>query len=658
MKGIPSFFICLIFFIFISNSAWSQMLPAPVWPFNHIAETSLCNPVIDGNGTVNTVECKYKWEGDTIPALLGNHPSKLWKYVWLFGDGTVIEGDSVQHTFNAAGRFGVYARAVPIYSPTNPPPIKRTSVDVPQLDGIPDSLQGYNIQIVPDFSTQVVGDTLILAILYRRNEIYNQLGDLKLKIIKDDLSFGSAELMNETIIAPSQDQGNGVLNLNWNQRPLPRPNQDTMVFVKLKVNENQLASNPDPVNPSLKTTIVEAAIDWDASRRPPPTGNKGAFDLGFGNKDDLFVDNPESVLALDRQLFSITSSRDPNSIALSPLIIPPGKGGRLLDGVIKAQNMGSAGAKKIVIKPVVDNDLEFNSLKATSLAIENRPNVLLSPEENVNLSQSTSSWTMNAKPEAGMRYILASYGEFNTDSATLKATIASLHFTVNTPERKRLRIGDEIKMKALIRMDFDSVWTNTAVVKVDLPVKLPLTIGLKVEKGFNAGSIFNGSQRIALTARWALRGMSDYYSTRRIIPLHELPVLWYQAELGYQESNLTLDVDDKYKLRQIALTPIMLRFVPRLPKIPNISHQRYLGLSVSYDAAYTYKSTLNGVDFNPVGLKEHLMHGFSASLDMLNILGYRGVSAGIGNRWQYGQLQGQSFRVSYPFFYVHYNLGF
>lgn len=611
-----------------------------------------------------------------LPLVEGQEKPAQWVYFWNFGDGTFSRDSTPEHAF-PVGIHVVRAALKPIYSDDHDP--LGYMVDTIVVNAI-DAALAYPARIPVDSSIALnvnwaasrPGGRLIFALTYKK---IREQGEAPRTVY---LMFPSDEFEFVTMQsgpAPSSsfsEYFDGISHrvYAWDFSQVDNANDATdenSVFVELKVR--------DAVADLLPDTVPELLTSVKAMYKLHPVQKSGKVNLlGVSNADktstgayvgDSGVENSSFVDGLDELTYlpiSLNWASDPNAMSVYPAVLEPGATEAQLHYRVDFFNSGTATADTLRIDATIDN----NQLNTGTLAtVSTFPTPMVQSFQ----SESTLRW---ASDDAN----LLSLGQAQDVGFPDENAFGFVNFNMKTKPGLVFKEGDRILARAHIQMEKSEVTTNEAIVRVQsLRMAAPCMFGLKVYYNFRSDkeAFHRSGYNLALTARKALGKMPNpqnrYFFDPRI-PKSIYPLFWWQAELGYGQTNLRNPDVDSVRLGHIDLTPVLLRFIAKKPELRfgNIGVKRGWGLSAGYTASFLLHGKNNGnkIDLSSWSFGQRLDHSFSVSLDLLNLIGRPGISCGFGWRWrnsavtkQYG-LPGtpgaadERAWYNHPFAYVHY----
>jgi len=611
------------------------------------------------------------------PLVEGQEKPPRWVYFWNFGDGSFSRDSAPEHAF-PVGTHIVQAAIKPIYSDDDDPlgfmidTIVVDSEDVALFypNRIPvDSSIALNV----NWPASRPGGRLVFALTYRKiREQGEPNRTVYLMFPTDEFEFvGMQSGPSPSANFTESYDGKSHEVYAWEFDQVDNANDATpenSVFVELKVK--------DAIAELLPDTTAEVQTSVKAMYKLHPTQKTGQVNLiGFSNKDKIFtgasagdsgVENSNFVDGLDELTYlaiSLNLASDPNAMSVYPEVLEPGATEAKLHYRVDFFNGGTATANNLAIDATIDNNqLNTGTLQTAS--------TFPAPLTQSFQGENTIRWATNA---AG----LLSLGQAQEVGFPDEHAFGFVNFTMITKPGLVFKAGDSIRARAHIQMESSEVTTNEAIVRVkSLRMPAPCMFGLKIYYNFRFDdeAFHRSGYNIALTARKALGSMPNpqnrYFFDPRI-PKSEFPLFWWQAELGYGQTNLRNPEVDSFRLGQLDLTPVLLRFIAKKPELMTFGNtvvKRGWGLSAGYTGSFLLHGKNNGnkLDLSDWSFGERLDHSFSLSLDLLNLVGQPGLSLGFGWRWRNSAVTKESGHpgipgianerawYNHPFAYVHY----
>ncbi|MBL7776581.1 MAG: hypothetical protein JNK89_11300, partial [Saprospiraceae bacterium] len=442
------------------------------------------------------------------------------------------------------------------------------------------------------------------------------------------------------------------------------PHDENSLIVELEV--DSLVANLLPDTTSSTTAQVLGMIRianpksdvkenvWGASKNAVNPDVQVVF--AAGSNDDTGVATPffdGGFTGLSTQTIRLNWASDPNGITVEPQVLEPGVVSAPLHYEIQFYNGGSATAWNITAQVPLDSLLQPLGVGGPATLSQHPAGFTYN-----RILETTAQWK---NTNAGLPSLTDAYKlGFSPDLSN-----GHIRYGVSTKTNRALRNGERILATARIDMEQSSVETNTAVVRVErLRVAYPCVLGFKTYYNFNvdAGAFHRSGFNLALTLRKALckipNPQNRYFFQSRI-PKSALPLFWWQGELGYGNSKLQRSEADSLQLGFLDVTPVLLRFIAKKPdlRIGNTVFKRGWGLSAGYTSSLLLHGKANGVamDLGALDFGDRLDHSFSASLDLMNLVGQPGLSFGFGWRWRNSAVAGEREWYNHPFVYAHYS---
>ena len=602
-----------------------------------------------------------------------------WVYFWNFGDGTFSRDSAPVHTF-PEGTYVVQAAVKPIYSDDDDPLgfVVDTIVVGPGKADAPmayeDSIKaGKSLALHVNWASSRPQGRLLFALSYPK---FKLAGDAprNLYLVYPDNMFRFRQVQSGA--QPNSnytEMFNGIQHrvYEWRINAVENvnvPHDENSVIVELEV--DSLVANLLPDTSSQASATVMAMIRMENPKSDQKEDILGSSSAKAGTPNDDVIFNTTGFQGGDvgvgtpffdggftdmsSQLITLNWASDPNGISVEPQVLEPGTVSAPLKYEIQFYNGGTATAWNIAAEVVLDPLLQNNGV-GSPITLSQYP----AGFDFSTLLETTARWqdTSAGLPSIGDSYKLG----FSQEHA-----FGHIQYQVSTKANRVLNAGEKIRATAHIDMENSSVVTNEALVRVEhLSIRYPCVFGFKAYYNFNVGNnaFHRSGFNAALTMRKALCKMpnpQNRYFFQSRIPKSELPAFWWQAELGYGQSKLQRTEADSLQLGFLDLTPVMLRFIAKKPdlRVGNLVFKRGWGLSAGYTSSFLLHGKGNGgqsINLSNWSFGDRLDHSFSASLDLLNLVGQPGLSVGMGWRWRNSAVTGQREWYNHPFVYAHYS---
>lgn len=605
------------------------------------------------------------------PIVEGQDSVARWVYFWDFGDGTFSRDSAPEHVF-PAGTYHVKAVLKPIYSDDDDPVGRMvdTTIVVSEEDtpNYPNIIPANSkIALNANWPASRPEGYLTFALTYPKIRQTGEPGRTISLAIPDaefelvDVQTGPAPTSESPTTWSYNEKTYNVYDWRIEQPENTHvPSAENSIFVQLRVRGTVADLLPDTAS-SMTTTIV-AMIKIDE----PNSSAKGNVlgttkfkqDKTGTSLEDDGVANTSLAGGVDDITFhtiALNWASDPNYMTVTPEIVEPGTKNALLTYKIGFYNGGTATADTIR----VDAHLEPALLHLPAFSELGHKGVTFPPPTSgLQDGDHVIRWATNYAH-------LPSLHQSQTLGFDSLYCFGDINFTLQTKPNLILKAGDTIHALAHIRMERSEVTTNAAVVRVKhLYLKHPCVFGLKFQYNLPREaddlSHRNGFN-VALTVRKPLGKISNpenRYTFAARIPKAAFPMFWWQAELGYGQTNLQQPEVDSFRLGHLDLTPFLLRFIAKKPdlRLGSTGVKRGWGLSAGYTASFLLHGQVNGaaIDWGNYNFGERLDHAFSASLDVLNLIGQPGLSFGFGWRWRNTAITGERQWYQHPFVYAHY----
>ncbi|TNE50728.1 MAG: hypothetical protein EP344_17205 [Bacteroidetes bacterium] len=654
------------------------------FPINACTDSTRILPPIDaavvsqgGINITNRFEFDLGWDKisgschqeEPSPIVEGQEVEPQWVYFWNFGDGTFSTESRPVHTF-PEGTWMVQAAIKPIYSDDDDPlgymtqTITVGATDVAVSPTYTDSISlGKKVALDVNWPACQPNGRLLFALTYPKiRSSADQPFSLFLAYPDSVFRFsqvqsGPAPVSNTTI------EYNGIPHrlYKWRMESVQNDGVDhdeSCVVVELQV--DSLVANLLPDTFSKMSTNVMALISIDETPKAGPNVLGGSQTKSSPNddssnqtaqfNDDAGIGNPfldGGISDMVSEGITLNWASDPNGIFVEPQVLEPGTEQAELNYSVHFYNGGSATAQHIQVQVQVDSLLSKNGPDGPATTATYPDGFAYDL-----ILENVARWRVDT---AG----LPSLGQ--ADNLGFSHELAYGHMDYRTQSRagRILTAGDTIRARATIDMESSNVETNEAIVRVQaLRIAYPCVWGLKgyYNFRFDNAAFHRSGFNLALTMRKALCKMpnpqNQYFFGKRI-PKQALPSWWWQAELGYGLTNLQRREGDSLRVGHLDLTPLLLRYIAKKPdlRLGSLTFKRGWGLSAGYTVSYLLHSN-NGLGSLSFG--DRLDHSFSASLDLLNLVGQPGLSFGFGWRWRNTAVTGQREWYDHPFVYAHY----
>lgn len=604
------------------------------------------------------------------PIVAGQDSLARWVYFWDFGDGTFSRDSAPEHIF-PAGTYHVKAVLKPIYSDDDDPvgrmvdtTIVVSQDDTPNYTGIipGDSIIALNA----NWPASRPEGYLTFALTYPKIRQQGMPGrTIHFAFPKAVFEFVDVQTGPQPTTGPSEFSYNDQTYLRYAWRiEQPEntsvPNEENSIFVQLRVRGTVADLLPDTFSSMISTVLAMIKIDEQQSST---SGNivgatKMKQDKTGTFLEDDGVGNPILSGGVDQiasQIIALNWASDPNYMAVFPEILEPGTKNAQLTYQIGYYNGGSATADTLRVQAHFAPAL----LQPSAFSVLGYHRVTFPPPASgPNGSDHLIRWTTDTARLPALKQAQ----QLGFDSLYC---FGDINFSMPTKLNQTLQAGDSIRAFAHIRMERSEVTTNIATVRVKhLYLKYPCVFGLKVQYNLPGdGDLLNHRSgfQAALTIHKPLGKIpnpENRYTFAARIPKSVLPMFWWQAELGYGQTQLTYREVQDYRLGHLDLTPFMLRFIAKKPdlRIGSTGVKRGWGLSAGYTASFLLHGKVNdaAIEWSNYEAGDRLDHAFSASLDLMNLLGRPGLSFGFGWRWRSTAITGERTWYQHPFVYTHY----
>ncbi len=627
-----------------------------------------------GGALVNRYRFHLDWERIAGTSCHQNPPSPIvegqdslarWIYFWDFGDGTFSRDSAPEHIFRP-GTYTVKTAAKPIYSDDDNPVgfVSQTitvssSTETPTYPAIIPT--GSNVALNVNWAASRPGGYLVFAITYPKITASGQPGrTVYLAFPQDEFVLDTVQTGPVPTLESSGLEWDGKQHRVYSWRfeqpdTTPTPNTENSLFVHLKVKDEVADLFPTDTSSVLTHVLAMIKIDGAGSGSggniiggEKKNDKSGAFG---GEGGGVPSSSPWSGAEMVSRTIALNWASDPNYIEVSPRYLAPGTKDALLTYTIGFYNGGAATADTLRVNAHIQRTLLNPTIPGV---LSSRP-LFPAPTIGTEGADHVIHWAHNNArlPALGQAQMVG----FDSTNC-----FGEIKFQMTTRPGYTFRTGDSISAIAHLRMERSYVSTNTDVLRVrSRRLPSPWFWGLRVQYNLlhtdGPWEHRNGYQ-VTLTVRKPLGrvcGLDDNAIFALRLPKSAFPLLWWQAEVGYGQTQLTYNEQRTFNVGHIDITPLMLRFIARQPHLPGIA--RSIGLSAGYTASFLLHGDENGNALNWTGapLTDRIDHSLSVSLDLLNLIGKPGLSLGTGWRWRNTALAtvaGEWYQ--HPFTYLHY----
>lgn len=591
-----------------------------------------------------------------------------WIYFWEFGDGTFSQDPAPVHQYSEAGQYEVRARLVPAYSRQNAPAILNGRGDTMKIQGnaiatpppslFPPGERNRRVVVTPNWQAAKTQDTLTMALSFRATPgNFNKAGEVKFKLPRSGVRPVGAPRINQAgVFYEGQKTEQDSLVLTFTFDPLDTFEEKT-VFIDFTI-------EPTFTTRDTETFDVIGKVLFDGELPKALPQSLLSIATGVYNEENRDKQNNlpsienggvelNSAIGInaDKVQIQVNTARDPNSIVVTPQLLPPGKATHQLNYTINFENLGKAGVNMVKLRSFLDAQQDELTLQRSGFIID--PVLPLSGPAFPD-GQNQPVWTFTNP----------------TGPVVDPGETGFLKYRINTEER-RFRIGDKISAQALIIFGADDTLKTSRIFTqvVDNRIRLPWYLGLKFgynsqfsdfSEGLSAGGFHAG-----ITFRKALGKVATNFRDNARIPTTALPGLWYQGEIMYNNYKIldTASTRALFEYEAIEIVPLSLRYFPNLDL--GLIKKGFLGISGGYKASYLLGATafnqqqsLSGIDFF-----DRIEHTLFADVTVLNNLGIPGLSIGYRINWRLNAVLesleeevGRDITAPYYQLFVHLNI--
>ena len=565
-----------------------------------------------------------------------------WTYLWIIDDGFVSFDSSFVYT--EPGEHEVMLAMRPIYSGDDEPPIRRKKIRINNGGGGTHARfsffkPGIQEDARVDFQLDAARpkDTLITFISVRKI----QHAHVQISFDKDDFTYVEGDMARgKGILEPEVFDMQAGDATHTERRVVSWPVDlqdmtDTVgekIILRLVVNE--ITDLPD----AGKQLSIGLGVD--------KTVVPGTYSSRTGDEPNVVIINSNYLPIASEQAISANKSRDPNQLVVVPTIAPVDfdEFFNILYEIHFA-NVGGAQAKNLMM--TLSRDRRISSPRLIKF-VPYRTNLpILKREEST--ATETITWNNIFLPGIPPDSVNGNEGHVSI---------------VYSPEKVKFKPGDQLKASALIKMDGDSLRTDTVVTtfRTFRGMPLPWAVGFKLSWNWNGDNNRRGPQA-AFTFRKGLSRIKDAGWRNRYLRIQH-PTWWWQGELGAGMS--CFEPEGKAtRLYHLDVSPVTIMKVGPPLKHAQIPFLRkmplYWAVSAGYMASYVYKGIQNeqNVDLQQYSFGDRIIHSFILSAEIGNILGRNGLSVGGSVKFRnvgiFDNFTGIDTNLAV---YIHYNIGY
>jgi len=582
-----------------------------------------------------------------------------WMHFTMFSNGLFSSKEVVKITFGSPGTNTVLKDRKGKYTKQNNPPHTSNSVVIPPTTLLPIphvddpfSLRASQIDSIhPEWGAAALSDTHYFALVLKNTSTTTQSGSLKLRFPTNAFDYIGTVFEPNTAsfggVESDTDDGDEIYPpgtiYTWPVTNLP-PLDSQTIFVRLRVKDN-VADNNQLIQ--LSSDLSTAAIFQNNTPATP-------FIIKTDSGSESRVQNPYNFRETNSTNVTLNAARDPNSLIAFPKRLPPAKNApsHTLRYTVNVENLGTALARIILVEiPFTDSRIKTGM--PITLQSVHFPNGGGGLESAGPFSVTAPSWNGTTLKMEFKNANLApdEQGYFSK---------ASFDFEITTKENIELKEGDVISAKALIIMkssaasNDDSVWTDPALVRIERPGRVPFGCIWGIKGHTNAFSPDSAMQLrgIDLTFRFPIvKRRLARLSDSGVLP----PRLFWQLEAGWGASTFNHPNEGGlFEAQYIHFTPVLIRYFHPVFLNP---YMGYAGLSAGYSAGYVYTGKFNGQKATlPSGFGKKLEHELAVSIDVSNRIDVPTVTFGLGYKYRWNNLLGQSVNYSTPFVYLQLDI--
>jgi hypothetical protein len=589
---------------------------------------------------------KFKPEVALTP-IDGLTESPVWKVFWYDSNGWIdiqyygqIDADvefAIDYQLKSANTT-VGVLALSLYTP----PIRREGIKT-TFTNITPSPNATNVSTSPEIPTS--NDNVNLFLPFQ----FCAAGDIipvVMTINKSDKNdfYTTSCLTDGDYLGIGWDR-NALFTSNVKSYEITGSSHRELIWVQASNVSFESYDRTDPDNSTSENVIVylyeggEATADQligvDGNWFPPFTiGDNGLSDV-FG-PSDITNELDDQFIGQDAVAYRPGKGRDPNGIIFEPSVVEPAKEVPIKQ-FVHFENNGTGFVKSVRLANSLSDGYRNWAYQSCNNATKfpNCPTLPATPDDILLDAGTTGSG-------------IAGSGQFQGLFLNYSGCQGTGNLTFLT--QNDLKAGDKIKGISTITMyqfsggqnTVDRLVTDKAYVVVKNRPDQQLGFFLGVKTFFNTMPLDSATPRqrdlgFAFVGRLPLskmnwgnvRGSSSFKQS-------DLPHWWYQCELGL--SIALPEQSSQQHHYNIDITPIKIRYAAPY------SGDKMLGASLGYTGSLTFYRQVQS--FN---------HTIDASLDVLNVLGQRGITLGIGAKGRSLKLDNVTHKFIQPYLYLQFN---